>query len=125
MFAYDIKIDGLNKVQGNFEQRAKKTAKCVETIIKKAIFLVERYAKIAAPVRTGRLRASIGGGGYKGGSFGSGEGMELHPTWGSIMPTVKYAPFVHQRNPFMKRGIANADQEIQQMAQTEVNNAIK
>lgn len=124
-----IDLQGLEKVQGNFERRAAKTKQAVKNILYKSIFLVERHAKILAPVKTGRLRASIGGGSWnrKGssGSFPKGEGMEITDKFASIGPTVVYAKWVHARTPFMRAGVYDAQAEIQKVVNNEIAKAIK
>ena len=120
----NIDVSGLNKVQGNFISRKEKIKEATQVIIKKSIFLLERYLKIEAPVRTGRLRSSIGGGSFQGGFYYAGEGIELYPTYARIGPTVKYARFVNQRNPFMSRGAAEAVPDIKDMVKNEVKQAI-
>jgi hypothetical protein len=127
MINYHFEIDGLNKVQGNMARRSNLVKKAIDNIIKKSIFLVERHAKWLSPVKTGRMRASIGGGGYSGGSYSAGEGIEMHleERYATIMPTVEYAKYVHRHVPFMTGGLYDALPEIKEVAKNEIANAVK
>lgn len=115
-------LDVKAKRIGNFGEKIKRA---IPDILKKSIFLVERYAKIEAPVRTGRLRASIGGGGFSGGTFAIGEGIEFGDRFARIGPTVVYARFVHSNNPFMSRGLEKAVPEIKKVAKDAVSEALR
>lgn len=83
----------------------------------KAAFLVEGAAKRFAPVDTGRLRASIQ--------------SEVKPTQAIVMPTVKYAIYVHEgtrymrKRPFLKRGKDAVNTQINAIFKKEVGNALK
>ena len=90
----------------------------VETT-KKALGYVERFAKQGAPVDTGRLRASIGGGTFKGGSYGKGEGVIFTDIEASIRPTVNYAVFVHEGTRYMtgRPFMSNAADKVADMIQ--------
>lgn len=54
----------------------------------KVTMQVVRETKKKAPVLLGRMRASIGGGAYQGGSFPKGSGIEFGKShiWGAIRP---------------------------------------
>jgi len=100
----------------------------IETILKKSVFIIERYGKYYAPVKTGRLRASIGGGSFSGGSFSEGEGIDfsrLRENLASIGPTVKYAKYVHDRIPYMSTAAQESLSEIERVARDEVRKALK
>jgi hypothetical protein len=127
MFEYKLDIEGVENLKWAMERRAGAIKNAVDTIIQKAIFLVERHAKFLSPVRTGRMRASIGGGGFEGGSYPAGEGIEMHleQRYATIMPTVEYAQYVHRRVPFMTGGLYEAIPEIKEVAQNEIAKAIK
>lgn len=109
----NITFQNLAKVKKNFSNREQKIKEVTKRILEKSVLLVERFSKIESPVRTGRLCASIT------------EGKELFDTFARIGPTVEYAPYVHWRNPFMKRGVDNALPEIRKVVKNEVEDAIK
>jgi hypothetical protein len=120
-----IDITELEKFNRRMVARGEKVQTSIKTIITKALFIVERYAKYFAPVKTGRLRASIGGGSYTGGSFQAGEGIEVNEEWGAIGPTVVYAKYVHARIPFMWAAAQKSVNDINQMVKKEIAEAIK
>lgn len=105
--------------------RAQRIRDAKEIILKKSVLLIERHAKIFSPVDTGRMRASIGGGGFIGGSFSEGEGIEFGENFASIGPTVEYAPFIESRTPFMGAAATQALPEIQKIAQDEIHKALR
>lgn len=84
--------------------------------IKKSAYLVEREAKLETPVDTGRMRASI---------F-----SDIQSEIATVSPYVNYALFVHEgtryirANPFMKRGLENAQSGIQGFFDDEIDRAI-
>lgn len=84
--------------------------------INKSAYLVERESKLETPVDTGRMRASI---------F-----SDIQPTVARVSPYVNYATFVHEgtryikANPFMKRGMDNAQSGIQGFFDDEIDRAI-
>ncbi|HEX5429858.1 MAG TPA: HK97 gp10 family phage protein [Patescibacteria group bacterium] len=120
----ELDLNDLNRVKGNFETRSANIIKAVNTILSKSIFTVQAQAKIYSPVRTGRMRASIGGGSFNGGSFQSGEGIEIYPTYATIGPTVTYAKYVERRTPFMHAAAEDSRNKIQQIVNDEVKKAL-
>ena len=72
--------------------------KPLKALFSRAAFIFERQAKEFSPVRTGRLRASIGGGAYTGGTYPKGHGIEVSkdafPLWAKVGTNVQYASFV-------------------------------
>lgn len=108
----NIDLKNLDKVKGNFQERNKRIKKAINVIISKSLLVIERETKIEAPVKTGRLRASIT------------EGKELFENFARIGPTVFYAKYVHLRNPFMERGVKQALPEIKRIAKEEIKNAV-
>ncbi len=120
-----IQIIGMETVMMNNAQRGARLKHAVDIVIKKSIFAIQRFAKIASPVDTGRMRASIGGGGYRGGVFSDGEGLEFGERFGSIGPTVEYAKYVHAHVPFMRMGAQSARSTIQKVANEEIRKAMK
>lgn len=91
--------------------------RALQTTIREGAYIIERLAKINAPVDTGRLRASI----YT-------EIMQLKAT---IRPNVNYAIFVHEgtrfitSRPFMTDAAHTADAEIQNILNREVASVLK
>ena len=120
----DIEFKNADVVAKKMGDRGVKLKGVIKTILAKAAFLVERHGKIEAPVRTGRLRASIGGGAFQGGSFPFGEGVEITDRFARVGPTVEYAKHVHERNPFMTRALGSARTEIKEMVDEEVEKAL-
>ena len=78
----DVEIKGLKEVQAKMEQMVRDTrgAPMVQAM-KDATLLVEREAKIRAPVDTGRLRASIT------------PSVTQNPLQGVVGSNVFYAPY--------------------------------
>lgn len=114
----------LNARQG-MAQREKKIHDGFETILKKAVFIVNGYVKMESPVDTGRLRASVGGGKFTGGSYPSGSGITIEKSIATVSPTVEYAKYVNASNPFMNRAAKRSLPDIKKIVQDEVNKAIK
>lgn len=105
------------QVAERVEGKQRKIKRGLSTAIHKAGLLVERHSKQLAPVRTGRLRASIQ--------------TTTLPMVATIMPTVNYAVYVHEGTrymtgrPFMKRGRMAAEAAILSVFQKEVRDAVK
>lgn len=76
---------------GKFEKFLKdsplKLQQAIQNVIYKASLLVERGAKIKAPVDTGRLRSSIS--------------TDIQPMSATIQPNVNYAIYVHEGTRFI------------------------
>lgn len=102
-----IDVKGLDTIRQMAKEQPAKVADAIASSIQESALIVSGQAKLATttgPTRaldTGRLRASIGGGGFSGGSFGTSEGITLSPLRATVMPTVKYAIFVHQGTRYM------------------------
>ena len=80
--------------------------------IERITFKIMRFVKQVTPVDTGRLRASIGGGGFKGGSFAMGTGISVKDLEGRVSTNVEYALAVHEGTKFM-RGRPFMEQGVQ------------
>ncbi len=91
----DIKKVGTKFIKLDLTRGIKET---IELIIR----TIERYAKQITPVDTGRLRASIGGGVFRGGHYPAGYGIKIGKFRGEIGTNVKYAPFVHWGTKYMR-----------------------
>lgn len=115
----------LLKVQKSMGARSKEIKGSLQTILTKAVFIVEGYAKRESPVDTGRMRASIGGGSFKGGSFASGTGITIEKSLAVIAPTVDYAKYVNAKNPFMNRAAKKSLPDIRKIVAAEIHNAVK
>ena len=111
-------------INTNAQQLAKKFDKDVEQIkrfldvaVKKASFVVERGAKIKAPVDTGRLRSSIQ--------------TDIRTLTGTIRPTVDYASFVHEGTrhmtgrPFLKDALTEGEKQIHEIFIKAVHDALQ
>ncbi len=113
-----INIKNIDKIKQSFLEAPGITKKHINKAIKKSIFQVERESKIETPVDTGRLRASIGGGGFRGGSYPMGHGRVFEDFYGEIGTDVEYARFVHfgtrfmRARPFLARGVETAQPQI-------------
>lgn len=114
----------INARQG-MANREKKIRTGFETILKKAVFIVEGNVKRESPVDTGRMRASVGGGSFQGGSFAAGTGIKIEKSIATIAPTVEYAKYVNDKNPFMNRAAKKSIPDIRKIVQDEVAKAIK
>lgn len=89
-----------------------KTGYALQKSIRKTAFLIERYSKRGTPVKTGRLRSSIG--------------VDLGNLYARIAPHTNYAGFVHEgtrymaARPFMRWGLERALPEIPEDFKKEV-----
>lgn len=81
-----------------------KVHRAIRNVIYKVTLLVERGAKINAPVDTGRLRASIS--------------TSIFPMNASVQTNVKYAIYVHEgtryvsARPFMKDAANDVEKQV-------------
>lgn len=114
-----------SKLQRYLATRPFELRNAIHRIIESAVKLVERESKIKTPVDTGRLRASIGGGVFQGGSFPEGTGVQIQELRATIGPSVNYARFVHRRRPFMVEGVTAAVPSIKKVIQLEVRKALE
>lgn len=124
MINLTIDTSDFGKLQIWAAQASGRLDQAIERLVKKSIFVVEKHAKFFAPVRTGRLRASIGGGSFQGGSFGEGEGRIIESRFASIGPTVEYAKYVHRRTPFMYAAAEASKDQIAVIASREIKQAV-
>ena len=86
-----MKVIGAQEVASALNKGVKKP---VEDNLSKLALKIERNAKMATVVDTGRLRASIGGGSYRGGSYPKGFGIEKGADFVRVGTNVEYAEFV-------------------------------
>lgn len=89
----------------------------ISRIIMQATFLIERYAKINAPVDTGRLRSSI----Y----------TDIRPMSSTVSTNTNYARYVHDgtrymnARPFMKNAARQAKGEMKGIFDSEIDSALE
>lgn len=124
-----VTITGVADARRKLSKNESALRSAVRRIVEFGIFQIERDVK-SQPVsimrvRTGRLRASIGGGTFQGGSFPAGNGIQIFDTFGTIGPTVEYAKRVHQKYPFMKTGADIALPKISSFAAKTIQDAIR
>jgi len=115
MIEMNIKVEGLDGLKKAFQQRPAIVKKYINDAISRSIFIIENNATdtnfqfvTPRPLRTGLLQRSF--------KFG----IQTRDFFGSIGPTVEYAPRVHARNAFMER-IARASQPL---IERELNSAV-
>lgn len=120
-----VNVKNLKKLQKAFRKAPKKTVSETNDAIMKSIFTIETESKEETPVLTGRLRASIGGGTFQGGSYPEGEGIRFKSLYGAIGPTTDYAIYVHRRKPFMELGIRASMSDINKFFQQAADNVVK
>jgi len=99
MSGFSMKLIGAQEVVSALNKGTKKP---VENNLSKLALKVERNVKMATVVDTGRLRASVGGGSYRGGSYPKGYGIEKGADFARIGTNVEYAEFVEYGTPNME-----------------------
>lgn len=128
-----ITIKNLPQIKAAFRVAPVAMRREMVTALNKSVLLVEGQSKINTPVDTGRLRASTGGGVFKGGSFAPGTGLSLAtPTRlvASVGPTVDYARFVHEgtrymrARPFLRDAVESKESTIQRLFTVAVQNVM-
>lgn len=104
MIQMNIEVKGLNEIKKAWAKRPEIVKKYMNKAIEASMFQLEKDAndnqfqfKTPRALRTGMLQLS-----FK-------HGIISRDLFGSIGPTVNYAPKVHQNNPFMPR-IAQSSQ---------------
>ena len=120
-----IQIKGLDKLKAQMKASPAIVKKHLNEAINRSIDKLEGETKKVTPVDTGRLRASIGGGTFKGGSFKEGYGVKMKDLWASIGTNVKYAPHVHKRKPFFKWGVQSSERTIDSLFKKAGDNIVK
>ena len=115
-----IRVTGVNELLSKFNNIPPKLETNLNIGIQKAIMDIQMETRPITPLDTGRLRASIGGGTYKGGSYSEGSGTKFSNLYGEIGSNVEYAYLVHEKNirhvhgdwKFLERGAALAQPGI-------------
>jgi len=139
-----IQIKGLKELKTAFNRSPEIVTNQIQKAISLSVALINRKAKIEAPVRTGRLRAGIR--------------SRISPFRGMVESTVDYGVHIHEgtaphiirpvgkkalywkgarhpvksvkhpgtkANPFMKRGVERAEGQVQTIFQKAVDNVAK
>lgn len=125
-----VTIKNLPQIRSAFRKAPVKMATELNEAIKKSIFTIERESKPRTPVDTGRLRASLGGGSFEGGSYKEGHGRLFKKFYGEIGSNVKYALFVHdgtsrmKARPFLMKGVKASETQIDGFFTKAVQNAL-
>lgn len=116
MITMDIRVKGLDGLKKAFQKRPEIVKRYINDAISRSIFIIENQAtddnfqfKTPRPLRTGLLQRSF--------KFG----IQTRDFFGSIGPTVEYAPRVHANNPFMERIARAAQPHIER----EMNQAVE
>ena len=114
---YGVKIKNLDKFTKALSQYPQIARKYFARAIENATYQLQRASKRRTPVDTGLLRDTI---------------YALHsPIEGKVIPAQEYAPYVHEgtykmkARPFLKWGMEDADKEIQNTFERELENTMK
>lgn len=118
----NITIPNLPKFQNALKKWPQLAEKEIKKALEGSIFSIEREAKQLTPVDTGRLRASLGGGAFQGGSYSEGANIKIEKTRASIGSDVKYAVYVHNWTPFLSGGARAAMKNIENFFKQAVEN---
>jgi tRNA G26 N,N-dimethylase Trm1 len=115
MVEMNISVKGINELKRAFQKRPDVVKKYINDAISRSLFIIENNAndnnfqfKTPRSRRTGYLQRSF--------KFG----IITKDFYGSIGPTVEYAPYVHANNEFMER-IARVSQPL---IEREFNDAV-
>lgn len=123
-----VSITGVAEASRKMAKNAEAVRDAVKRIVQFGIFQIERDVKMQPVsimrVKTGRMRASIGGGSFIGGSFPTKNGITLFDTYGTIGPTVEYAAKIHKKYPFMTKGAKIALPSIKDFAAREIKRVV-
>ena len=108
----DISVPNITEVQQDFNATVDRVADTVESGLPMDFAgSILRVARRLVPVRTGRLRRSLGIRRISGGVVAEA--------------AAPYAGYVEDRRPFMGRGLADAQRKAQQTTETALNRAIE
>lgn len=111
----------MKNTQQYFDRMPEKVKQSIGEALAKSAFTIERYAKMEAPVDTGRLRSAII----------TEMTPSRYPTRATITPFVNYAIFVHEgtrfirANPFMERAKQRGESEVQQFFSDALDDGLK
>lgn len=105
MATIKVEIKNIDEIRAAFRQSPKIMGRNLQRAVNASALNIGRAAARITPVDTGRLRASILGGKYRGGSFTRAE-SGFTSTGGSYTATVgtdvSYGVFVHEGTRFMR-----------------------
>lgn len=106
MIKFNVQIINAEQVRFAFDSAPDLMRPAIKNAINRSILLIGTKAALNAPVRTGRLRSSILGGSYKGGSYPQGYGLQLATDTvfykGSVGSGTNYGLFVEMGTRFMR-----------------------
>lgn len=131
-----ITVKGLDRARQLMRATPGKISEALAMGLAEASQIVAGEAKKALTVgptralRTGRLRASVGGGGFSGGSFMTGQGIDILGLRAVVGPTVDYAIYVHegtrymQARPFMEVAHAASVKPIERAFEYHIQQAL-
>jgi len=114
--AIQVKLEGANKLMAALSGMPDTLRAALGTILSKAAFLIEGKAKQFSPVDTGRLRASI---------FSFARSL-----YSEVSTNTDYAIYVHEgtkfmrARPFMRLGAEAAADDINDVAENEIERAL-
>jgi hypothetical protein len=117
-----IQIPNLQKLINAMNAYPEITDKEFKNALYASMLAIEKKAKPMTPVVTGRLRASIGGGSFKGGEYADDYGIKVERRQAMIGSDVKYAAKVESRIPFLGTGLFQAQSLITRIWGTAVGN---
>lgn len=107
-----ILIPNLQKLINAMNSYPEITDKEFKSALYESMLAIERKTKPLVPLITGRLRASIGGGSFKGGGYADDYGIKVERRQAMIGSDVKYAAKVESRIPFLGTGLYQAQSLI-------------
>lgn len=137
MLTFEVKIEGLEKLQTAFRRSPEICKRYLNRAIQKSIFSIERETKKVITtgslraIDTGRLRASIGGGKFRGGEYAKGHGIKFREFYGEVGTNVKYSPYIHEgtykmrARPFLREGAKEANSTIEKWFKQAGDNILK
>ena len=120
----NITIPNLPKFQTALRKWPEFAEKEIKKALEGSIYSIEREAKLLTPVLTGRLRASLGGGTFKGGSYPKDYNIKIEKMRASIGSNVEYATHVHSRVPFLTGGVHAAMKNIEKFFHNAAQNIL-
>lgn len=144
MVNFNIEIQGLDKLNANFQKGPKTVYDGLTRAINKSAMIIVRNVKLVSPVKTGNLRrgvrATFGNLSAKIGVYNAPYAIYVHEGYGphTIYPVRKKALFWpgamhpvksvrhpgYKGNPFMKIGLDNSRVEVNKTFDVEIQNIL-